>query len=629
MRITIDGQEVELEHGQSVLEGARKLGIDIPTLCHLEKCGSLTTCLVCLVKVNGRLIPSCGTQAVEGMIVESEIDEVHEARRTALELLFSDHVGDCLSPCHRLCPLQLNIPVMIRQIESGTLDAAAATIRQSLPLAAVLGRLCHHPCEQGCRRAPADGSAAIREMERFAADHDLAQPESQLPSRKPSTGKSVAIVGAGPAGLSAAYHLARQGHAVTVIDRRERAGGSLRGVSETQLPSAVLDNEIAQLERLGITFRLGTELSVEERSVGVPPAPASGQDGHSPIERSVGVPPAPESGQDGHSLIERSVGVPPSVFGLICAEDQRSVPYQPGASPQENPQNEAGLKARPISGAEQWVGPSALEVSPSKTWGAAPGWYGAAPLALSIQDLTREFDAVLLTVGEVAVPERDKLGVAASPTGIKVDPNTFQTSLPSVFAAGSAVKLAKQLIRAMADGKSAAECMYRFLLGQEIRRAEKPFSSVMGRIEPGELQVFLRGLTIGSQLASKQPPTPQDAAAEAARCLHCDCRSAGNCALQHYAQTYGADANRFRSKRAAFEQQVQPGGVIFEPGKCILCGICVKLTEMAGEPLGLTFIGRGFEVRLATPFNHTIEEGLRKVAQECVKHCPTGALAIL
>jgi NADH dehydrogenase/NADH:ubiquinone oxidoreductase subunit G len=97
--------------------------------------------------------------------------------------------------------------------------------------------------------------------------------------------------------------------------------------------------------------------------------------------------------------------------------------------------------------------------------------------------------------------------------------------------------------------------------------------------------------------------------------------------LQHYAQVYGADASRFRSERRPFEQQAQPGGVIFEPGKCILCGICVRLTELARESLGLTFIGRGFDVRVAAPFNAAIQEGLRRTAEECVRHCPTGALA--
>jgi NADH dehydrogenase/NADH:ubiquinone oxidoreductase subunit G len=96
--------------------------------------------------------------------------------------------------------------------------------------------------------------------------------------------------------------------------------------------------------------------------------------------------------------------------------------------------------------------------------------------------------------------------------------------------------------------------------------------------------------------------------------------------LQTYAQIYGANASRFRQQRRKFEQQGRPGGVIFEPGKCILCGICVKLTELAAEPLGLAFIGRGFDVRVGVPFDRAIAEGLQKVADECVQHCPTGAL---
>ena len=96
--------------------------------------------------------------------------------------------------------------------------------------------------------------------------------------------------------------------------------------------------------------------------------------------------------------------------------------------------------------------------------------------------------------------------------------------------------------------------------------------------------------------------------------------------LQHYAQVYNADANRFRTERRQYEQQEQPGGIVFEPGKCIVCGICVKLAEMAAEPLGLTFVGRGFDVRVSAPFDRTIEEGLQKVAAECVEQCPTGAL---
>jgi len=450
------------------------------------------------------------------MVIESETEEVHEARRTALELLFSDHVGDCLSPCHRLCPLQLNIPVMIRQIQAGRLDEAIATVRQSLPLAGVLGRLCHHPCEQGCRRGLFDEPAAIRQMERFLTEHDFKQDSrparGRLSERVLGSEQSVVVVGAGPAGLAAAHDLARDGHAVTVIDRHAKPGGRLRDVAEGDLPAAMLEAEITLLARMGIHFRTGVELGNQ----------------------------------------------------------------------------------------------------------------------VTLDGLRRGFDAILLTVGELEQGDGEKLGLPAAGAVLKADPFTCLLSPPNIFAAGACVKPVKQVVRAMAEGRAAAECVHRFLRGQTPRRPEKPFSSVMGRLEPGELRDFLRnaGQEHGvAPCARCSAINRGEASQEAARCLHCDCRSSGHCLLQHYAQVYGADASRFRSERRPFQQQLQRGGVIFEPGKCIDCGICVKLAEMAAEPLGLTFIGRGFDMRVAAPFDRPIEEGMSAVAEECVRHCPTGALA--
>lgn len=207
----------------------------------------------------------------------------------------------------------------------------------------------------------------------------------------------------------------------------------------------------------------------------------------------------------------------------------------------------------------------------------------------------------------------------------------MQTRNPAIFAAGRAVKPVHQLVRAMAEGQAAADCIHRFLLGKKVQRLDKPFSSIMGRLEKRELEQFVQAASSASAVEACDACaglTKKEAATEAERCLHCDCRSAGNCDLQTFAQLYQADASRFRHQRRPFEQFVQPGGVIFEPGKCILCGICVKLTELAREPLGLTFIGRGFDVRIATPFDRPIEEGLQKVAEECVQHCPTGALVL-
>jgi len=525
--ISIDGHAVEASAGQTVLEAARKLGIEIPTLCYLEKCGPLNSCLVCLVKINGKLVPSCGLKVTPGMVVESETNEVHEARRTALELLFSDHVGDCLAPCNRLCPLGMAIPVMIRQIQTGKLEDAIGTVREALPLPSVLGRLCHHPCEQGCRRGTWDDSAAIRDMERFVADWDLAPalpehvrarpPEPgrsspSLPRCRAATGKSVVIVGAGPAGLAAAYYLLQWGHACTIAHRGSKGGGSLRNEPSDHLPAVILDAEIQQIERLGAVFK---------------PSAVLGQD-------------------------------------------------------------------------------------------------------VTLDGLLRGFDAVLLATGEVSRETGQAWGLQMAPGGIKTNADTFQTSQLQVFAAGRAVRPMSHLVRAMADGKAAAECIHRFLLGKKVARADKPFSSVMGRLDKAELGTFVAASHAVPSVSACDTCagfTKQEAGVEASRCLHCDCRSSGDCALQTYAQNYGADASRFRQQRRKFEQQHQPCGIVFEPGKCILCGICVKLTELAAEPLGLAFIGRGFDVRVAAPFNRTIQDGLQKVAAECVEHCPTGALA--
>ncbi len=160
-----------------------ELGIDIPALCFLEGCEPSTSCLCCLVKVNGncRLVPSCATIAEEGVKVESETPEVHSARRKALELLLSDHLGDCVAPCYLACPAEMDIPQMLRQISSGDLRGAIATVKHDIALPAVLGRICPAPCEKICRRHDLDAAVAICLLKRYVADADLASGDPYLP----------------------------------------------------------------------------------------------------------------------------------------------------------------------------------------------------------------------------------------------------------------------------------------------------------------------------------------------------------------------------------------------------------------------------------------------------------------
>src|SRR3972149_9846484 len=129
-RLTIDNREVEPAAGSTILDAAAKLGIDIPTLCFLKDLDPSTSCMVCVVKIAGlpSLVPACATIATDDMKVESDSERVREARRAALELLLSDHLGDCMGPCQMTCPARMDIPLMIRHIAAGRLADAIATV---------------------------------------------------------------------------------------------------------------------------------------------------------------------------------------------------------------------------------------------------------------------------------------------------------------------------------------------------------------------------------------------------------------------------------------------------------------------------------------------------------------------
>ena len=137
--LTIDNNVLPFEPGETILQVATRAGIAIPTLCSFEGIEPPTSCYVCVVKIKGRnaLAPSCATLAEDGMILESSSEEVRGYRRRALELLMSEHAGDCEGPCRRICPADLDIPVIAKHIVEGNLDAAVRTVRERLALPGV------------------------------------------------------------------------------------------------------------------------------------------------------------------------------------------------------------------------------------------------------------------------------------------------------------------------------------------------------------------------------------------------------------------------------------------------------------------------------------------------------------
>ncbi len=536
-KITIDNREVEVEAGTTILDAAQKLGISIPTMCYLRGHEATTSCMVCVVKLAGAsgLVPACGTVAREGMRVESDSEEVREARKAALELLLSDHVGDCAGPCQMGCPAHMNIPQMIRQIAAGDLPGAIVTVKQDIALPAVLGRICPAPCEKACRRRLHDEAVSICLLKRYVADMDLQLPSPYLPECETGRGKRVAIIGAGPAGLAAAYYLQQDGFACTIFDDHDEPGGMLRyGVPEASLPRDVLAAEIAQIQKLGVALRLSTRVGV----------------------------------------------------------------------------------------------------------------------AVSMDEIRRQFDAVFIGTGEWKPGDAEVLGIAVSPEGIKIDSQTNATSVPGIFAGGDATRKRRLAVRAVADGKEAAESIRCHLMGGSLKpeglgdgqpdasshpqaaleaaTRNRAFISRMGRLQEGEMAIFLQSVSAESRHKPSGPGggfTDEEARAEALRCLHCDCRKPDTCLLRQYACSHDARQSRYKAERRPFVQQTEHPDVIYEPGKCIDCGICIQIAAQAGEKLGLTFVGRGFDVRVAVPFHESLAEGLKIVAAQCVQACPTGALA--
>ncbi|HAQ38763.1 MAG TPA: hypothetical protein DCX89_03230 [Saprospirales bacterium] len=497
IRIKIDNTELTVPADTTILKAAAHIGINIPVMCHNDSIPNHASCMVCSVKNNltGNFIPACESKVQPGMDLSCNTQEVFEFRKNALELLLSDHTGDCEAPCRVGCPAFMDIPKMNRLIAQGKDAEALAVVKEEIALPLILGYICSAPCEGACRRKQVENAVSICQLKKFVA----LENEDYFPIKETGKNKKIAIIGAGISGLTAAYHVLRYGYECVVFDKNHEAGGSLLSLSEDELPKSILIKEIEILQKFGAELCLNT--------------------------------------------------------------------------------------------------------------------------AVSAIEIKNEYDAVILACGAEGKEE-----------GIQMDAEFYTTNYPNIFACGSVISPVKMAVKALAQGKAAAQSAHTFLSGNPVIKQQKTFNSRFGKLKQPEIEAYLKEAKTKDRTAPLRGILPgftvEEAISEAERCMHCDCRKSSSCILRLLSDKYQADQRKYKpEERKLVRKYFKKGILVYEPEKCIKCGLCVETVKRNDELVGLTYIGRGFDMQISVPFNLTLDSAIEKAAYQCIQNCPTGALS--
>ncbi|TRZ51161.1 MAG: FAD-binding protein [Dehalococcoidia bacterium] len=211
-----------------------------------------TNCNLCMRDSGCKFCLACVEVCPTGSLIDKEEFEEKDREKVLL-------------PCKDACPAGIDIPRYVRLITEGRFQDSIEVIRQTVTFPHVLGCVCHHPCEEVCRREELNESMSIRELKRFVAERDSGRWRSKL-TIAPETGKKVAVVGSGPAGLTAAWFLRKLGHSVTVFEALSEPGGMMKaGIPEYRLPHDILNQEINDIENIGVKIEVNTEIKAIDR----------------------------------------------------------------------------------------------------------------------------------------------------------------------------------------------------------------------------------------------------------------------------------------------------------------------------------------------------------------------------
>lgn len=398
-------------------------------------------------------------------------------------------------PCRYACPANINVPLYVYLIGEGKYQEALAVIREKVPFPGSLGRVCIHPCEEACRREALNDPISIRFMKRFVDDRDTG--EWKKFSRKlPATGKKVAVVGAGPAGLTAGYYLAKAGHEITVYEQFPKAGGMMRmGIPDYRLPPEVLDREIEEIKSVGVDIKLNTKIdSVDSLLEKGYDAVFLGPGAHSGMTLGVegedlpGVYDGASFLRDADLGVKVNLGTRVSVIGggnvaidsarvalRLGAKDvtiiYRRTRAEMPASPEEvEAALDEGIKIDFLTGhlkVRQEAGKLIMTCN-RNALGEPDASGRRRPVAIKGSEFDTEYTAIIGAIGQrPEIPEGFKVKTGRGNT-IQANPETLATSREGVWAGGDAVTGPDSVIRAIAAGRTAAISIDKYLGGSGI-----------------------------------------------------------------------------------------------------------------------------------------------------------------
>ncbi len=611
-----DGQLTRVPEGTTLFDVARGRGQDIPTLCHDPRLVPAPSCWLCVVEVKQgetwRTQPSCSTLAQNGMVVRSQSAAIQKTRRWALELLLSDHDADCLAPCTLRCPAGVDVPGYLQAVSEARWEDAVRIIRLTNPLPSVCGRICPHPCELVCSRDGLDEALAINPLKRLATDM---APDVAPPAALPDTGRRVAVVGAGPAGLSAAWFLRTIGHEVVLHDENEEPGGMLRyGIPEHRLPNTVLDRDLKALRELGVAFRggqrLGEELDLDglvtdfdavflalgawrSRRMQVPGEELRGVWQGVPLLKAV---------REGRlTQLSGHVAV---IGGGNTAVDAARVALRLGASSvkllyrrdrEAMPAWDHELQMALEEGVElvTLVAPlsveGSVEVEALRLQRMRLGEPDASgrrrPVPLAADPLWLPVSHVISAIGEQ--PETEGITLAKE-QGLLVDLETLLSSRQGVFAGGDVVTGTTTAVEAIAAGRRAALSIDHFLRTGTPAHPAPPRVSRRSGLGPEDLPHIERGPR--AQAPCRDPAERQadfeeaelgldeDAARlEAARCLSCGCDAFSMCGMRKLMEQTGVEQVRLLGSGHRYVPETLRSGLHLDMNKCIRCARCIRI----------------------------------------------------